>query len=566
MNHLSYLQTKKCFLLAVFVAFFTFTGFAQQDSIYVYKTGSILFKEAVNKFDSITFVKNLSKNALNIHFQNEVVFNKNVSEIDSVNFSTNVKMLPLVTTDKTSNVGVVLLVCQGSVLNDGGSKLTSRGFCWNTTPDPTIEDSNINVGKSLGVFESIISALNPGTTYYIRAYATNEIGTAYGETLTFTTLSGAATLTTATATNISDISASCGGNITNSGGVSITERGVCWSTEINPSIEDNKVVRGSGTGSFTCDITGLAPNTTYYVRSYATSIAGTFYGESISFITKEALNGKNWMCRIPGTTYLRNISIPGTHDSGTSTASGFTASSAKCQDWTIAEQLNNGIRLLDIRFKVDGDRLRVYHGVASMNLYHEEVFQAIRDFLTGNPTETVIISIRNEDDGANAAEKLKFEQILNAEMSAYPGNWFTGSSFPRLSEARGKMVLFRRYDSNKGVNMFNNWGDDTTFDVTGGRIQDVYNITGSFSPNYNAKWDHISALLNDAHNDNGNKFFVNFCSASSLFANPKTTSNNINPKLQTFMNTAAKECWGWILMDFPTAKLITDIYMKNIPE
>ena len=666
-----YLQPKRYFLLIALASLFAFNGFAQKDSIYVYKDGSVLFRDAVNKFDSITFTESSSKKALNIHFQNTVVFNKNVSEIDSVNFSSNVKMLPLVTTGNVSEVGINQVTGNGSVLNDGGSILTARGLCWSTESDPSIDDNNIpNEENTIGAFTNAISGLTPGATYYIRAYATNEIGTAYGETVTFTTKDGIATLTTTAATNILVFSATSGGSITNDGGASITERGICWGTNSEPTIEDDSVADDSGAESFTCNITDLSPNTTYYVRAYVTNEIGTFYGDEISFTTQSGvpstlttsvvkdiletsatgggtaqqssssgltitecgicwstepdptiedskasgapnargvytcaitelsasttyyvrsyainavgtfygpqvsftteapLSGKNWMSRIPNDTYLRNITIPGTHDSGTSTASGLTASFDKCQDWDIATQLNNGIRLLDMRFKVSGERLRVYHGTSAMDLYYEDVFNTIRQFLTDNPTETVIVSIRNENDGANDAEKAKFKEILNAEMSANSSKWFTETSFPKLSEARGKMVLFRRYDDNKGVNMCDGWGDDMTFNINGGRVQDVYNITttGFLSPNYNAKWDHISSLLTEAHNDSGSKFFVNFCSGVNIIAaaTPKATSNNINPRLQTFMDTASKGKWGWILMDFPTVKLVEDIYMKNI--
>ena len=474
MNHL-YLQSGKYFLLIAFVSLFTFNGFAQKDSIYVYKDGSILFKEAVNKFDSITFVENSTKNVLNIHFQNTIVFNRDVSEIDSVNFSSNIKMLPLVTTGNVSEIGVDQATCSGSVLNDGGSSLIAYGFCWSTEAEPTIDDNiTTNNDNITGVFSNTISDLTPGTVYYIRAYATN--------------------------------------------------------------------------------------------------LVGTFYGEQISFTTAEPLSGKNWMSRISSNTYLRNISIPGTHDSGTSTASGATASLSKCQDWDITTQLNNGVRFLDMRFKVNGERLQVYHGIISMNLYHDDFFNVVRQFLADYPSETVILSIRNENDEASSTEKLKFEQILDAEINANSSKWFVGASVPRLSEARGKMVLFRRYDSNKGINMFNNWGDNMTFDVTGGRVQDVYKMSGTSDNSINTKWGHISNLLNGANNDNGSKFFVNFCSASpstTIFSieipqAPKGASDKINPILQTFMDTAAKGSWGWILMDFPTEKLVTDIYMKNI--
>lgn len=89
------------------------------------------------------------------------------------------------------------------------------------------------------------------------------------------------TLTTSEASNVSQASATCGGSITDDGGVDITDRGLCWSISQNPTTFDNKTSNGSGNGSFTNSISGLSPNTTYYVRAYATNSAGTGYGNSI---------------------------------------------------------------------------------------------------------------------------------------------------------------------------------------------------------------------------------------------------------------------------------------------
>ena len=76
-----------------------------------------------------------------------------------------------------------------------------------------------------------------------------------------------------------------GGNITDVGGGSIKGKGLCWSTNTDPTIDDNKTNEGTGTGDFTSSMTGLTPNTTYYVRSYATNSAGTGYGKSLKFKT-----------------------------------------------------------------------------------------------------------------------------------------------------------------------------------------------------------------------------------------------------------------------------------------
>ena len=90
-------------------------------------------------------------------------------------------------------------------------------------------------------------------------------------------------VTTNTITSITTNSATCGGDVTSNGASSVTARGVCWSTSQNPTVSESYTTDGSGTGSFTSNITGLTTGTTYYVRAYATNSAGTSYGEQRSF-------------------------------------------------------------------------------------------------------------------------------------------------------------------------------------------------------------------------------------------------------------------------------------------
>ena len=121
----------------------------------------------------------------------------------------------------------------------------------------------------------------------MRAYATNEKGTSYGEQRSFTTLQNIElpTVTTTNVSNITQTTATSGGNVTDDGGATLTARGVCWSTSQNPTISNSHTADGNGTGSFTSNITGLTANTTYYVRAYATNEKGTAYGEQRSFTT-----------------------------------------------------------------------------------------------------------------------------------------------------------------------------------------------------------------------------------------------------------------------------------------
>lgn len=109
----------------------------------------------------------------------------------------------------------------------------------------------------------------------------------------------APTVTTKSVTEVTVSSAKSGGNVTSDGGEEVTVRGVCWSTSNNPTTADDKVISGSGTGEFTCDLTGLDDNTQYFVRAYAVNSEGTAYGDAIPFTTDEVTT----VTDIDGNTY-----------------------------------------------------------------------------------------------------------------------------------------------------------------------------------------------------------------------------------------------------------------------
>jgi hypothetical protein len=140
---------------------------------------------------------------------------------------------------------------------------------------------------------SSITGLTANTTYYLRAYATNSVGTAYGNEVSFTTAEVVVmpVLTTTDVTVITPTSAKSGGNIT-VGGTTISARGICWSTTANPTVADSKTNNGTGAEVFTSFSTSLAAATKYYVRAYATNSAGTAYGNEVSFTTLPALANK----------------------------------------------------------------------------------------------------------------------------------------------------------------------------------------------------------------------------------------------------------------------------------
>jgi len=226
-------------------------------------------------FNTTYYVRAYAVNGVGVAYGNEVFFTAGQS-ITS----------PIVTTNSGSNISYTTATSGGYVSSDGGATVTARGVCWNTSQNPTIVNSNTINGNGIGVFTSPISGLSPNITYYVRAFATNIAGTAYGNEVSFNTLAlTTPTVITTNITNISQTTATTGGNVTNDGGAAILDRGVCWSTNINPTLIDNYSTDGTGTGSFTSNLIGLAQGITYYVRAYATNSIGTAYGSQVSFTT-----------------------------------------------------------------------------------------------------------------------------------------------------------------------------------------------------------------------------------------------------------------------------------------
>lgn len=198
--------------------------------------------------------------------------------------------IPTVTTSAPSNVTTNSATCGGNVTSDGGATVIARGVCWSTSQNPTISNNHTTDGTGTGPYTSSITGLAESTTYYVRAYATNSKGTAYGTQQSFTTNGGGSsatipTVTTSTPSNVTTNSATCGGNVTSDGGATVTQRGVCYSTSQNPTTSDITVTSGSGTGAYSCNLTGLSESTTYYVRAYAINSEGTAYGTQKNFTT-----------------------------------------------------------------------------------------------------------------------------------------------------------------------------------------------------------------------------------------------------------------------------------------
>ncbi len=292
---------------------------------------------------------------------------------------------------------------------------------------------------------------------------------------------------------------------------------------------------------------------------------GTLFASDSDFQASVVTDlSKKWMSFIDDNTKINQISIPGTHDSGARTEP--LSGTAKTQSANITQQLEMGVRGFDIRCKVENGGFQLYHGITKQPDTFDQVLEAYENFLTVHPGETILMSMKQEDDN-NA----NFNSIMASYIQKNPDLWYTKNAIPTLGEVRGKIVLLSRYggSSAPGIRLDPGFADNTAFTVNNGvacRVQDYYEV-GS-SSNLDKKWSMIEEQLNYAHSASAkNTLCINFTSGytSGLFGLPSITivSNKINPQLKTFFASAEKGSYGLLLSDFADAALCSGIFMTN---
>ena len=192
-----------------------------------------------------------------------------------------------VTTSSVTNVTTESARCGGNVSCYYDDDIYERGICWSKNPEPDVNDQCATSGEGAGSFTCNMTGLEDNTTYYVKAYAKMYDYVVYGEQKSFTTEKYETIVNTSSVTDITTNSAICGGNIMSDEAENIVERGICWSTSSQPDINDFCAASGAGAGSFSCNMTGLEDNTTYYVKAYAKMYDYVVYGEQRSFKTEE---------------------------------------------------------------------------------------------------------------------------------------------------------------------------------------------------------------------------------------------------------------------------------------
>ncbi|MFE9258385.1 phosphatidylinositol-specific phospholipase C [Streptomyces sp. NPDC006879] len=260
-----------------------------------------------------------------------------------------------------------------------------------------------------------------------------------------------------------------------------------------------------------------------------------------------ATAAREWMAALPDGTPLQQLTIPGTHDSGARYDGLYVA----CQNQSITEQLNGGIRFLDIRCRVTGGSLAIHHGSFYQRQMFGDVLLACWDFLSAHPAETVLMRVRQEYSTNSDAEfRAIFDDYL--DHRGWRPLFHIDSTLPRLGRARGRVVLLADNGGLPGLR----YGDPAVFD-----IQDDY-MAEPF-----AKRGRIESQFRKAVQQPG-KLYVNYTSTSAYLP-PRWNSDRLNPQVHSFVDgaeLAGRIGLGIVPMDFPdTRSGLVDSLLRHNP-
>ena len=277
-----------------------------------------------------------------------------------------------------------------------------------------------------------------------------------------------------------------------------------------------------------------------------------------------------WMSRMADSVKLSQLTLPGTHDSCTANITAI----ASCQAWSLQDQLNHGIRYIDIRCRQIGSTFAIHHGlVFTMVMFGDGVRDVCVDFLQAHPTECIVMQIKwHEYDDDNPVGT--FQQVLDGYLQGFGSFFYLDNRIPTLGEVRGKIVVVRRFQldagsSPRGLDLSGwNQQDDKTFDVNPTsengwatyHIQDQYNVPTILGGDLTAKWNAIQALLDQAKADASDAWYINFASGSSSGAYPYSVSTHINPSLFKYLGGGPfANRLGTLMQDFPDDLMIARI-------
>ena len=280
------------------------------------------------------------------------------------------------------------------------------------------------------------------------------------------------------------------------------------------------------------------------------------------------VSSEKWMSHVNDNVKISQLTIPGTHNTCASNVSVL----AKCQNISLMEQLNSGIRFIDIRCRHSNDEFILHHGNFKIQCDFEHgVMGVCVQFLCSNPTETIICLLKPEHMSKN--NKVEFdEQFLNY-VSKYKNYWYLNDRIPLMQEARGKIVLLRRFFSRRlplGIDM-SAWRNASTFQVQNHpdfkfSIQDEYKLKAD------QKWASVVNLMKQAQESttHDSVWHLNYASAANWPLQPPIfiaycMKKHLNSHLRELQKTESVENFnlGTIIIDFAEKDIISSIFSIN---
>ena len=247
-----------------------------------------------------------------------------------------------------------------------------------------------------------------------------------------------------------------------------------------------------------------------------------------------------WMKEIPDETPIREVNMPGTHDSAA--IYGLADLAGQCQSLSIEDQLNIGVRFLDIRLQIRATKLHAVHGMVDQKLPFKDIVSTVDGFLKKHPSEFLIVSVKEDASAQN--QHATFEGALKAEITS---SWRTEETLPAtVGEARGKAVLLSRYaNSTIGIPAYEGWKDSASFTLP----NDIY-VQDTYKTDVETKKSQITSCFNEA----GHALKINFLSGYSPSGFPPSYAPSIARGINPWIDEeiAKYNDRGIVLYDFVT--------------
>ncbi len=318
------------------------------------------------------------------------------------------------------------------------------------------------------------------------------------------------------------------------------------------------------------------------------AVPSAAFAADTSYRSLTSAANPDWLRSLPDATSLAAISLPGTHQSLSIHGGSLTQTQENHGDGaaTLTTQLNAGIRMIDIRARVNtGNTFTIHHGATYQRANFDDVLNRLATFLGAHPAETVVLRLKHECHGGlgsctDMPGQRSFADIFDAYAAARPGLFWQPSvrrdaaaALPTLGEIRGRVVLAVLHGpgggpvARYGLADFAGWDDGSS-----AYVQDEYDV-----PNVGAiatKRDQVRRFLDATSAGDRSRMYVNFTSGSSVFAHPQHVAGGafgvqgVNPFLLTYLRQGPEvhtpvTRTGAVLLDFPGGALIDRIIDTN---